>query len=140
MLEDVQAKVIAEGEAEAKTYSEFACFCKDTIGAKTESIEQGQNQVADLQADLEEFEGERGTCDKNIEDFDKDIETAEEDVTKAKGIRSQELTLYKANLADTEAGLLALEGAIKEMKASKNPAFIQLTGIAKTVRTAALIA
>ncbi|CAK0875243.1 unnamed protein product, partial [Prorocentrum cordatum] len=51
-----------------------------------------------------------------------------------------ELAVYKAQSADVEAGLVALDGAIKALKASKKPAFVQLQGVAKTVRTAALIA
>mmetsp|Transcript_95025 Transcript_95025/g.251026 ORF Transcript_95025/g.251026 Transcript_95025/m.251026 type:complete len:751 (+) Transcript_95025:79-2331(+) len=140
MLSDLQAKVIAEGEAEAKTYSEFACFCKDTISEKTASIKTGEDNKASLEAAIAEGASLRDELDTKISELVDTIEAAHANVTKAKEIRAQELAVYKAQSADVEAGLVALDGAIKALKASKKPAFVQLQGVAKTVRTAALIA
>ncbi|CAK0852005.1 unnamed protein product, partial [Prorocentrum cordatum] len=140
MLSDLQAKVISEGETEAKTYSEFACFCKDTISEKTAAIKAGEDDKASLEAAIAEGAALRDELDTTIATLVETIEEAHANVTKAKEIRAQELALYKAQAADVEAGLIGLEGAIKALKASKKPAFVQLQGVAKTVRTAALIA
>jgi len=140
MLSDVKLKVINEGEAEAKTYSEFACFCKDTINEKTAAIKAGEDDKASLEAAIAGGATLRDELDTTIATLVETIEEAHDDVTKAKEVRAQELAVYKAQTADVEAGLIALEGAIKVLKASKKPAFVQLQGVAKTVRTAALIA
>jgi hypothetical protein len=140
MLSDVQAKVIGEGEAEAKTYSEFACFCKDAINEKTAAIKAGEDDKASLEATIAEGAALRDELDATIATLVETIEESHDNVTKAKEVRAQELAVYKAQTADVEAGLIALEGAIKSLKASKKPAFVQLQGVAKTVRTAALIA
>merc|ERR1719291_1031110 len=59
---------------------------------------------------------------------------------KAKKERAKALKLYQFNDADLHAALDALEGAIASLKASKTPSFAQLQSVAKTVRTAALLA
>jgi len=140
MLSDVKLKVINEGEAEAKTYSEFACFCKDTINEKTAAIKAGEDDKASLEATIAGGATLRDELDTTIATLVETIEEAHDDVTKAKEVRARALAVYKAQTADVEAGLIALEGAIKVLKASKKPAFVQLQGVAKTVRTAALIA
>merc|ERR1719440_210361 len=50
------------------------------------------------------------------------------------------LALYEMNAADLAGALKALEAAIKALKASKSPSFIQLQGMAKTIRQALAMA
>merc|ERR1719428_283644 len=128
MLEDVQAKVITEGEEEAKTYNKFACFCKDTIAEKSSQIKTGEDEKSDLEATIDELTGKRDELDKKIKELGETIEEADENVTKAKEHREKELTLYKANIADVEGGLTGLEAAIKALKSSKKPSLLQLSG------------
>eukprot|EP00429_Kryptoperidinium_foliaceum_P080210 CAMPEP_0176214662 /NCGR_PEP_ID=MMETSP0121_2-20121125/16285_1 /TAXON_ID=160619 /ORGANISM="Kryptoperidinium foliaceum, Strain CCMP 1326" /LENGTH=119 /DNA_ID=CAMNT_0017553753 /DNA_START=46 /DNA_END=401 /DNA_ORIENTATION=+ len=59
MLEGLQGKVLAEGEAEAKTYEKFACFCKDTTKEKVEAIQKGEDDAAALAAAIEELASQR---------------------------------------------------------------------------------
>jgi len=140
MLTDVQDKVAAEGEAEAKTYDEFACFCKTTIDEKGAAIKSGEDDKATLEAAIETGANQRDTLDDSIEDLVKLLEDDAKAVAEEKELRAKQLAAYKAESADVEAGLVALAGAIKELKASKRPVLLQLQGVANTVRTAALIA
>merc|ERR1719265_2761249 len=55
MLEDLQAQVLAEGEAEAATYNKFACFCKTTQKDKSDSIATGKTDKESLMADIKKF-------------------------------------------------------------------------------------
>merc|ERR1719183_885221 len=52
LLEDLKAEVVASGEAEAKTYEEYACFCKDTTGKKSDSITSGEDNIESLSAEI----------------------------------------------------------------------------------------
>merc|ERR1719446_205649 len=52
LLEDLKSEVVASGEAEAKTYDEYACFCKYTTGKKSDSIISGQDNIDSLSAEI----------------------------------------------------------------------------------------
>merc|ERR1719352_1063879 len=69
MLEDLQAKVLAEGEKEAATYNTFACFCKDTSKEKSDSIKAGQDDKDSLTATISKLSDNRDTLDDKIEEL-----------------------------------------------------------------------
>jgi len=52
MMEDLMIETVVEGKAEAKTYDKFACFCKDSTEDKTIAIQEGEDRVAALEADI----------------------------------------------------------------------------------------
>merc|ERR1719316_1637846 len=53
LLEDLKAEVESEGQKEAGTYTEFACFCKDTTDAKSTSVKEGQTEIDSLSAEIQ---------------------------------------------------------------------------------------
>jgi len=53
LLEDLKSQITGEGQAEATTYDEFSCFCKDTTGLKSTSITDGQDNIDQLSANIE---------------------------------------------------------------------------------------
>merc|ERR1719504_320155 len=77
MLEDLQAQVLAEGEAEAATYNKFACFCKTTQNDKSDAIKTGKDEKTSLTADINKFTKQRDGLDKKIAGLASDIEKAE---------------------------------------------------------------
>merc|ERR1719420_2127859 len=140
LLEELQAKVMSEGEEEAKTYNKFACFCKDSTAEKTASIEQGQDEKGSLTATIGELSAKRDQLDAKIEALVKEIKEAEAAMKAAAEQRAKTLAEYEKNEADLSGAIEALEGAIQVLKASKTPSLLQLQSVAKTVRKAALMA
>ena len=45
LLEDLQTQTEDEGAAEAKTYDEFGCFCKDNTKEKSDAIKEDQDEI-----------------------------------------------------------------------------------------------
>mmetsp|Transcript_26436 Transcript_26436/g.75677 ORF Transcript_26436/g.75677 Transcript_26436/m.75677 type:complete len:753 (-) Transcript_26436:48-2306(-) len=127
LMETLQAKVLEEGEAEAKTYEKFACFCKDTTSEKLETIQKGEDEKASLSADIAEIQSERNELDASIKEHVDNIARAEKDMKEASEWRAKTLKLYQANSADLQAALNALDGAIKTLKSSKAPSFVQIS-------------
>lgn len=141
MLADIRTKVITEGGEEAKTYSQFACFCKDTIASKQASITSGKDEKVALESSIAELSSARDQLDADIAGYAQEIESTEAEVKAAKAARKEELGLYRTNSADMKGALEALEGAIASLKASKpEPSMLQVRDIAKTLRTAAILA
>jgi len=140
MLEDLQAQVLAEGEKEAASYNKFACFCKDSTTEKNEAITKGTDDKASLTTTITDLNEKRDDLDEDIEALEEDIETTQSELDKATEERKETLGVYEKNAADLEGALSALDGAIEVIKASKNPTFAQITSIAKTVKSASLMA
>jgi len=137
LLDTLQAKILAEGEAEAKTYEKFACFCKDTTKERVEAIQKGEDDKAALSATIEELATQRDTHDENIQAAQDAIAQHEKEQAQADAERAATKKEYDANAADLKAALDALTGALKTLKASKTPAsFAQLSGVSNTLRSA----
>lgn len=140
MISDLQKQVLAEGEKESATYGKFACFCKDTTSEKTGAIKKGTDQQSSLTANLGKLQDKRNDLDSDIKKLTKEIEELEKAMKKATKERKETLAVYEGNEADLSGALEALQGAIEVLKSSKNPSLMQLNSIAKTVRTAAIMA
>jgi hypothetical protein len=50
LLSDLKAEVESDGQEEATTYGEFACFCKSKTGTLSDSILKGQDNIESLSA------------------------------------------------------------------------------------------
>jgi len=140
MMTDLQTQVLAEGEKESASYNKFACFCKDTTAEKSASIQKGTDDKDSLESTIGDLNTKRDELDDKIGDLEKDIEDLTKAMAKSTKERKEINTVYAKNAADLEAALEALAGAIEVLKTSKNPTLMQLNSIAKTVRTAAMIA
>merc|ERR1719183_2061076 len=129
LLTGLEAKIVAEGEKEAKAYKEYFDWCDDfskekgfeikTLTAKKEKL---MAEIADLTASIEALTSE-------IEDLSAKIATDESELKDATLIREKEHGEFLANEADLVETIDTLTRAIgilsKEM--AKNPAaFAQL--------------
>merc|ERR1740129_1754694 len=140
LLETLLAKVSAEGEKEAKSYDQFACFCKSATNERTKAIEVGSEDKTTLTSAIRELGWKRWTLDTLIGEIVENIEETEKLVKIAKESRVAERKVYVANEADLSAALSALDDAIKALKASKSSSFAQYQATAKTVRAVAALA
>lgn len=68
------------------------------------------------------------------------LQENEEELATATKERHATLAVYEKNSADLTSAINAIDGAIDVMKSSKNPSFVQVQGISKTLQTATLMA
>merc|ERR1719191_819678 len=71
LISDMKDEVEAEGKEEAKTYDEFACFCKDTTATKSKSITEGQDNIDDLSATIEDKDATKVEKQSEIQERNK---------------------------------------------------------------------
>lgn len=140
MLEELQRKVLAEGEKEAASYNKFACFCQDTTAEKNEQITKGQDDSASLRATIVNLNEHRDDLEADMEDYTEDIRDTDEELKEATAQRKETLGVYEKNAADLNAALAAIDGAIEVLKASKKPSLMQIQTISKTLQTATIMA
>lgn len=140
MLEDLKQQILEEGEKEAKSYDEFACFCKDTTQVKSASIQKGQDDMETFSASIAERSTERNELDEKIRQEEAMIESLEKAMTNAKEERTSERKVYEKNDADLAGAIAALAAATKQLKTSKAPpSLAQVRTVLSTVRAAVLV-
>jgi len=140
LLEDLRKQVLQEGEDEAKTYNEFACWVKTTMKAKQDAIKKGKDDKTSLSAAITKLSSTRKSIDTKIGVLEKDLADAQGAMKAATSTSNVAMAEYETNEGDLGGALSALRGAIKMLKSSKNPSLLQLQGVSKTVRQALLMA
>jgi hypothetical protein len=141
MLEGMQSKVVSEGKAEAKTYDEFACFCRDTSSDKNKSIQELEDLIADETAHYDKRSSDRDTADSKIASINDELQSLAEEKasTERKGRERREK--YGFEITDMTQAVEALEGAIDVLKASdKSDAGKAFMQVKATVQEATMIA
>jgi hypothetical protein len=122
MVKELQNKVSAEGAAEAATYDKFACFCKSKTDEKTKAIAAGEQTVDDAVTEINSLSARRDTLDDDIQTTTSNIEAYQGQLKTATEMRAKEKATFEAALADMEASISQLNGAIESLK---NSAFLQ---------------
>merc|ERR1719491_336737 len=77
LLQDLSAKVTAEGKKEAAQYDKYACFCKEQADEKLYSIEKSDAKIADLKAQIKELDTAIAELNSDISDLSKKISKLE---------------------------------------------------------------
>lgn len=142
LLIELQAKVVAEGKGEAKTYDKFACFCKDQSKAKNDSIDDNRARRQQLSADLDTENSNRDTADTDISDTEDAIAELERKLKEEMERRAKEHKLYEVSVLDLQTAEKALKDAIKVLKSSKGSsesAAAALVQVKSTVSQAILL-
>jgi len=120
MIGDLQQKIIGEGEAAQKTYSEFAEWCEDESKNLRFEIKTAKAEVEQLQATLEKSASDIENEDSKVEELSAAISTDEADLKAATEIRTKEKKDFAAEekeLVDTvdslERAIMILERELK---------------------------
>jgi len=140
LLSALRQSVGKEGEDEAKTYNQFACFCKDTTTDKLAAIKREEDEKMRLEGEADSLATDRDTADARIETLQSEIEEISK-IMKAAGKERRRLEQkYEKNSADVKAALVGLAGALQRLKASKSPSLLEVKAEKATVQTALAMA
>jgi len=124
LMDDLAAKITAEGAAEAKAFKEYFAWCDDAAANLHNEIKVGSNKQEELQATISEATATIAACSAKIEDISAAISSDEKELAEATAVREKEVATFKASEAELVDAIDTLDRAIgilqKEM--SKNPA------------------
>jgi len=90
LLSGLQAKIVKEGEAEAKLYEEFTSYCNDESKETQFEIKTGKADAERASAAIADEAAKIGAAEAKIEELSTSIATAEKDLASATEIREKE--------------------------------------------------
>jgi hypothetical protein len=90
LLESLQAKIVKEGETEAKLYDEFTSYCNDESKETQFEIKTAKSDVERAEAAIADETAKIGVAETKIEELSTSIATAEKDLASATEIREKE--------------------------------------------------
>merc|ERR1719281_2319933 len=120
MLSDLQAKIIAEGEAAQNLYEEFSEWCEDRSKDLGFEIKTGKAQVADLTATIDDATATIASLDSKVEELTAGIAVDEADLKAATEIREKEAADFAAEEAELSEIIDMLQRAIAILEREMN--------------------
>jgi len=136
MLQKIQQKVEAEGEAETELHEKFMCECKTGTAEYTQSISDGEAKVESLAAGLESSKGELTQLKSDLAGHKSDREAAKAALAEATEMRAKEAEAYAGVKAEAETNIKAVGKAVAAIEKGAGGAFLQ-TNAAQVLRNLA---
>jgi hypothetical protein len=126
MMKEMKAKGEAELDAEAKLYSEYMTWCKDTTVQKSQEIETATNHIERLEAEIQKHNAAATKAKDEVAALDADIAGWKSDHEKVSAIRAEEKTDYEATHKDYSESIDAITRAIVAVQDTSNQKLSQL--------------
>jgi len=128
LLTSLEAKIIKEGEVEAKAYKEYIEWCDDATKNTAYEIETAKNKKAELEATIEKCAGDISASASKIEDLAAAIASDGGDLKNATVIREKEKADFLAAEKELVDTIDTIDRAISilEREMAKNPALMQV--------------
>jgi len=124
LMDQLKAKIVEEGEAEAKAYDEYVQWCQSAVQDTGFAIETASKEKTELEAKIAEFSSEIDGCGSKVEDLAAAIATNEADLKSATGIRTKEVEDFTKSERELMEVISEIDRAISilEKEMAKNPA------------------
>jgi chromosome segregation ATPase len=124
LISSLEAKIIKEGEAEAKSFKEFFEWCDSASQNIQNEIKIGKKQQGKLEAKIGELTSSIDVSESNIEELAAAISTNEGDLSDATSVRTKEAAEFAASEKELVETVDTLDRAISiiSTEMAKNPA------------------
>jgi hypothetical protein len=120
MLNDLEAKIIKEGEAAQKTYSEFSEWCEDRSRNIGFEITTGKTEIAELKATIDKETSSIEALSTKVDELSGSIAADEADLAAATKIRNEEASDFAVEEKETVEVIGMLERAIAILQREMN--------------------
>jgi len=127
MLQNMQAKVEAEGKKEAELFEKFMCYCKTGTADLAKSIDDAGTKMPELTSEIEAAEALLTQTKQDLKKAQVDRSAAKTAMEEATAIREKEASEFSKVSTDLKTNLGAMGKAIAAMEKSAGAAFLQTT-------------
>merc|ERR1719207_177560 len=125
MLQNMQKKVEAEGEAEKALFEKYMCYCKTSGGDLSKSISDAGTKMPQLEADIKEGEAKKKQLDEDLKQHQVDRSAAKAAMADATALRKKEAAAYEKESSEDAANIAATEKATSAIEKGMGSAFLQ---------------
>jgi len=130
MLQNMQKKVEADGEAQQELFDKFMCYCKNGAAALDKSIADAGDAIPELGANIEAGIGQLAQLKEDLKKAQVDRAAAKSAMSEATAIREKDAAAYSKESGDLKTNLAALNKAVAAIEAGAGGAFLQTSSAA----------
>merc|ERR1719428_263745 len=95
LIQEMKAKIEADGKAEQKVYDKFACWCEKTTARKAGAIDEAKASIEELSTTVLTLKGKTATMKAEAAQLEKDIAANIDGANEATSIREKETADYE---------------------------------------------
>merc|ERR1719272_1264593 len=125
MLQNMQNKVTAEGEAEKKLFEKYMCYCSNAGGDLGKSISDAGTKIPQLGSDIKASEASLVQLKEDLKQAQVDRSAAKEAVAAATALRAKEAGEYEKESSELKANIAAVGKATSAIEKGMGGAFLQ---------------
>jgi len=118
LIEELKAKIEADGKMEQNIYDKYACWCETTTARKAENIHDAMSHIKETGTKILELKGLVATRTSEIAHDTKLMNENQAAQDEATGIRQKENRAYSGEKTEMETTLNALQRGIEVLSGS----------------------
>merc|ERR1719253_2021147 len=150
LIEELKAKIEADGASEQKIYDKYACWCETTTQRKADNIDEGKAVIGRTTTFILVKKGAIATLATEIAELEAKIAKNNAAMKTLTSIREKENSDYQQEKSEMETALSSLHSAIEVLngagtggddgtrEGSRDASMLQKLGVVSKVRTAIL--
>merc|ERR1719189_2256427 len=133
LLQAMQKKVEAEGEAEAKLYEKFMCYCKNGASDLEASISAAEDKLASLPEEIKAAVEKLSQLKASVKQHQSEKQEAKDAIAEATAIREKEAAAFAKEKTYYDSTITAITKAVAALEKGVGAGFLQ-TKSARTLR------
>eukprot|EP00444_Apocalathium_aciculiferum_P041469 CAMPEP_0183551954 /NCGR_PEP_ID=MMETSP0371-20130417/70730_1 /TAXON_ID=268820 /ORGANISM="Peridinium aciculiferum, Strain PAER-2" /LENGTH=730 /DNA_ID=CAMNT_0025756773 /DNA_START=63 /DNA_END=2255 /DNA_ORIENTATION=- len=128
LLQQMQKKVTAEGEAEKELFDKFMCYCRTGGGELSSSISGSETKVPALGSSIEASEDQLTQAKADLTSSQVDRSAANTAMAEATALREKEAATFSSSKSDYDTNIAALTKAVVALEKGAAGSFLQTQG------------
>merc|ERR1740121_1958599 len=137
LLQNMQAKVTAEGKKEKELFDRFMCYCKTGTGDLEAAIDAAETKIPQVEKAIAESLALLKQLEDDLAQHKQDRADAKEAMATATALREKEASAYAKESGDLTTNIQALTKAIKVLSDGMAVSFLQ-SATANSIRRLAV--